>query len=259
MKKITFIFTFIFCTNIFGAKIVFDLGGVILNNISLRAMPTIIYNLGIYNICNYSIHNKFCHPEYRIFSFEDLVYNKKDAESLWLAGKITSEEFYAKLVAASYDPKYSSFFKNESERNFLRAAFKFILPEKLTGVINITFKSYTIVKQCLLEGHEIFVLSNWDPESFPLVKKKCARIFDLFPDDNIYISGNLKKCKPYKTIYHCLIKNNNPKDYYFIDDDLKNLKTAQELGINTIHHENWDSTTLKLKECGILKSCKFNR
>jgi FMN phosphatase YigB (HAD superfamily) len=194
MKKIIITLTLVFVTHLFGAKIVFDLGGVILNNFSLRAMPSIVYTLGMYNIFNYSVHNTFNHPENRIFEFEDLVYNKKDAESLWLAGKVTSEEFYAKLVAASYDSKYSSFFKNESEKKFLRAAFKFILPETLAGVINITFKSYTVVKQCLLEGHEIFILSNWDPESFPLVKKKCARIFDLFPSDNIYTSGNLKHC-----------------------------------------------------------------
>ncbi|MDR3646076.1 MAG: hypothetical protein P4L22_00885 [Candidatus Babeliales bacterium] len=256
MKKIILSLSLIFCTNIFGAKIVFDLGGVILNTTSLAAMPSIVYNLGMYNIFNYSIHNPFNHPEERIFAFEDLVYNKKDAESLWLKGQITSEEFYAKLIAASNDPKYSSFFRNESERNFLRASFKFLLPQKLCNVINITFKSYTVIKQCLLEGHEIFVLSNWDPESFPLVRKKCSRIFDLFPPDNIYISGDLNHCKPYKNIYKCLIKNNNPKDYYFIDDTEKNLEVPMEIGMNTIHHTDWKSTIKKMQELGLLRDCK---
>jgi HAD superfamily hydrolase (TIGR01509 family) len=81
------------------------------------------------------------------------------------------------------------------------------------------------------QGYKLFVLSNWNPESFILLRKKYAHFFDLF--DGIMISDN-GYAKPNPLIYEKLLAEYqlNPQETIFIDDQAINIKAAQQVGIH---------------------------
>ena len=79
-------------------------------------------------------------------------------------------------------------------------------------------------------GYKIYILSNWDPESFELLKEYYPEILSRF--DGIMISGNAQSIKPDCTpgnIYEQLLQKYsiNPERAVFIDDLEVNVKAAQ--------------------------------
>lgn len=258
MKKLMLILFIIFHYHIYGAKIIFDLGGVLLKQVSISVMPTIIYNLGVYNCINYCIHNGFAMPHDRIFEFADLVFQQKDACNFWLESKMSCADFYCRLANAIDQKEYWYFFKNSSERKMIKAGIIYLLPNNLTRITTINSQGEKIVKKCIKEGHEVYILSNWDKESIDTISCKCSRLFNLFPEENIYISGRLGIAKPDEEIFRKVIKDDDPKEFYFMDDSEENIQAAKKAGMNVIHYKGYESTIVKLKDHGILKRKFFN-
>lgn len=252
MKKLILLFLINFL-NLQCAKIIFDLDNVLLSHISITSLPIIFFRVGFWNSMHYVVQNGIRMPNKKIFEFADLVIGLEDSERLWFEEKVSGEYLYMQLKIAIKDKKYYSFFNNVSERTIIEGGLTFLLPKRLAQIVNIYPGSIKLINRCLKNNHEIYILSNWDNKSFTLVKKKCCKLFDLFPDENIYTSGTTGMCKPHKNIYQCVIKDNDPSEYYFIDDSDENLKTAKELGINTIKHSNLEATTLKLIQAGLLR------
>ena len=58
--------------------------------------------------------------------------------------------------------------------------------------------------------------------------------------EGIVVSGEEKTRKPFKKIYDITINRFNlkPDETLFIDDNLRNIKGAKKLGINTIHYSS---------------------
>lgn len=87
-------------------------------------------------------------------------------------------------------------------------------------------------------GYKIFILSNWDSESFELLKAYYPEI--LAPFDGVLISGNAKSIKPDVNpgnIYEQLLKQYaiNPARAVFIDDLPVNVHAAEKaFGIHGI-------------------------
>lgn len=83
--------------------------------------------------------------------------------------------------------------------------------------------------------YKIVALTNWSAETFPIALKR----FDFLNwFEGIVISGEEKTRKPFKKIYDITLDRfniDNPSHSIFIDDNLRNIKAAQELGINGIH------------------------
>ena len=67
------------------------------------------------------------------------------------------------------------------------------------------------------------------------------------------VSGDEKTRKPFKTIYEICLKrfDISPEKSIFIDDSLRNIKTANELGINGIHFKNPKKLIQQLKTYNI--------
>ncbi|MEK9741828.1 MAG: HAD-IA family hydrolase, partial [Pelagibacteraceae bacterium] len=80
----------------------------------------------------------------------------------------------------------------------------------------------------------IYILSNFPGDQFEKYRRNNNYI-DQF-DDRI-ISGNVSLAKPDKSIYELAIKKFNliPEESLFIDDKIENTKSAELLGIKTIH------------------------
>ena len=101
------------------------------------------------------------------------------------------------------------------------------ITETLDGTIEIAYA----LKNA---GWNLYLLSNFSAEKFPLMQKRC-NFLQLF--DDIIISGEHKLIKPDPAIYHLTLKRISRKAHecLFIDDSLPNIETARKLGFHTIH------------------------
>ena len=80
----------------------------------------------------------------------------------------------------------------------------------------------------------VVALTNWSAETFPVALKR----FDfLHRFEGIVVSGTERTRKPYSEIYQITLDRFNiaGSEALFIDDNLRNIKGAEALGINVIH------------------------
>ena len=97
----------------------------------------------------------------------------------------------------------------------------------ITGTVDI-FKKIKEKKQ-----YNTYALTNWSAETFP----RALELFDfLHWFDGRVVSGEEKTRKPYKEIYDIILSRFNliPTETIFIDDNLRNIKAAEEFGISSI-------------------------
>jgi 2-haloacid dehalogenase len=103
--------------------------------------------------------------------------------------------------------------------------------QSITGLIPETLE---ILHNLKAAGYHLFGLTNWSAEKFSLVRHK-YRVFDLF--DEILVSGEVKLIKPDPAIFLLLLQNihREPHECLLVDDSLKNIETAKQLGFATHH------------------------
>jgi 2-haloacid dehalogenase len=97
---------------------------------------------------------------------------------------------------------------------------------------------------------QVVALTNWSHETFPIALKT----FDfLHWFEGIIVSGEEKTRKPFEDIYEMTLSRFNIEANHalFIDDNLRNIKAAKEMGINTIHFESPENLEVELKSFGI--------
>jgi 2-haloacid dehalogenase len=107
--------------------------------------------------------------------------------------------------------------------------------EMLNGPIHGTVELFKKLKEN--KSHNIYALTNWSAETFP----KALQLFDfLHWFDGRVVSGEEMTRKPFKEIYDIILSRFNiiAEQTLFIDDNLKNIITAKELGINCIHFKS---------------------
>jgi 2-haloacid dehalogenase len=104
--------------------------------------------------------------------------------------------------------------------------------EMLGGPIHETVEIFKQLKQ--IQGLKIYALTNWSAETFHIA---LARYDFLHWFDGRVVSGDEKTRKPFHEFYQRLLERYNvdPKKALFIDDNLRNVKAAEELGIKGIH------------------------
>jgi len=92
----------------------------------------------------------------------------------------------------------------------------------------------TILLNHLKSKYRLFGLTNWSAEAFPVIYPR-YEFFKVF--EGIVVSGEEKVVKPGREIYQLLLNRYGllAKESLFIDDSLKNIETANELGFSTIH------------------------
>lgn len=98
-------------------------------------------------------------------------------------------------------------------------------------------KTTTLLKE-LSYKHSLWIISNTSNEQIKSLKSK----FDFFQNfDGIITSESTGSPKPNISIFVHALRNANasPSESIFIDDSLKNIQSADSLGINTHHYENY--------------------
>lgn len=103
----------------------------------------------------------------------------------------------------------------------------------------------------LKEKYKLFGLTNWSAETIPIAYKRFS-FFQAF--DGIVVSGEEKLIKPDKKLYHLLLDRYNLKveNTIFIDDNLNNIKAAEDIGLIAIHYENSSQLKAKLQSIGAI-------
>lgn len=132
-------------------------------------------------------------------------------------GTVSEEE--AEEIFVKRLPKYE-----KEIRHLMKNWQKYLTP------IQDSVKIYYALKKM---GLKIYLLSNFIQKPFEMVYNK----YDFLKiADGMVISSHVKAVKPEKEIYELLLKKYNldPKESVFIDDNSKNLRTAEEFGIKTI-------------------------
>ena len=103
----------------------------------------------------------------------------------------------------------------------------------------------------LKSKYRLFGLTNWSAEAFPVIYPK-YEFFKVF--EGIVVSGEERLVKPGKEIYQLLLNRYDllENESLFIDDSLKNIETANELGFSTIHINGTQNLKELLISMGII-------
>jgi 2-haloacid dehalogenase len=121
--------------------------------------------------------------------------------------------------------------------------------EMLKGPIEGTVE---VLEKVKIKGeHRLYALTNWSAETFPVALKR-FEFLQWF--DGRLVSGEEKTRKPFIEIYELLISrfNIDPATALYIDDNERNLKPPQELGIYTIHYKSPHQLEEEFRLLGIL-------
>ncbi len=95
-----------------------------------------------------------------------------------------------------------------------------------------------IFRQLKASGkYKLYALTNWQADLFNIA---LVRYNFLHWFDGRVVSGEEKTRKPFPEFYHILLNRYNvkPEEALFIDDNVRNTKAAEALGIRSIHYHN---------------------
>jgi len=119
--------------------------------------------------------------------------------------------------------------------------------ETISGPIDGTVE---ILRKVRSTDHNLYALTNWSSESFPIALKK----FDFLQwFDGIVVSGVEKMRKPDHRFFRILFERYSvdPRRSVFIDDNEKNVLAGKELGLNVIRFHSPDQLREDLTKLGI--------
>ncbi len=107
--------------------------------------------------------------------------------------------------------------------------------DMLGGPINGTVEIFRQLKDS--GKYKTYALTNWQVGLFDIA---LVRYNFLHWFDGRVVSGEEKMRKPFPEFYNLLLDRYNVKaeEALFIDDNLRNVKAAEELGINSIHFQS---------------------
>lgn len=104
-------------------------------------------------------------------------------------------------------------------------------PDMVGGEITESIK---ILREIQEKNYPVYGLTNWGTETFPIVFERFDFLRSL---TGIVVSGDEKLVKPDPELFEILIKRFalKPERCIFIDDNMNNIQTANEIGFKTIH------------------------
>ncbi|MCD9015943.1 HAD family hydrolase [Parachryseolinea silvisoli] len=100
------------------------------------------------------------------------------------------------------------------------------------------------------KGHRLYALTNWSAESFPWALEN----FDfLHWFEGIVVSGAEKTRKPFPDIYQIVFNRYSvdPERAVFIDDNIKNVVGARDVGMHAIHFQSPAQLRQELDQLGV--------
>ena len=252
LSKIGLFFAFLFTLGLSPANIIFDLGGVLIEpDKSAVAMKAGYMKLAFYAITHmenprtslFNILNEIDpYTESAIITYDE---NGKPLPGImcdWLRG-IPSKKILGKIEN-----------KITSHHTLWPLANAIFEPECMASTELIIESGKQFVQECLEQGHNVYILSNWDAESFTYLQQQYPEFFGLF--SGIVISGDCGILKPDPNIYRYLLLQYqlDPKECVFFDNQQENVAAATHVGIHGIFvptkkgHPDFEPARQELKD-----------
>lgn len=100
--------------------------------------------------------------------------------------------------------------------------------------------------------YQLFALTNWSFETWPIA---LAEYDFLHWFEGVLVSGEERMRKPAPAFYR-LLEERFPLQLstsLFIDDNLRNVKAARELGLRSIHFQSPEQLKRELLEYGVIE------
>ena len=121
--------------------------------------------------------------------------------------------------------------------------------DMLKAAIPATVEIFRQLKQS--GKYKLYALTNWQAGLFDIA---LVRYSFLHWFDGRVVSGEEKTRKPFPEFYQRLLERYNlqPSDALFIDDNLRNVKAAENLGIKSIHYQSSQQLNDELVKLGLL-------
>ena len=175
-----------------------------------------------------------------------------------LAGLISSRCISQSITCVDWFVKESVHCTNaRPDSTNLEAFFN---PESLSKCMRPIEISEELVARCAhYRSNKLFILSNWDAESFDIFLKtpNAQEVLTYFERKNICISADVGYIKPQPEMYEYFLSlhNLNPKTCFFIDDQEENIAAANTFGIEGMQFKENDSHELidKLKSLNVIR------
>ncbi|WP_258271275.1 HAD family hydrolase [Aggregatibacter actinomycetemcomitans] len=122
--------------------------------------------------------------------------------------------------------------------------------ETLNGAIDDTV---ALLEPLKLSGVRLLALTNWSNETFHFAEERFPFLTEF---EGILVSGYERLAKPDPRIFNLLIERYhlNPQHTVFIDDNLRNVEGARNVGLHTLQFTH----AQKLKQDLITLGVKFD-
>ena len=144
-------------------------------------------------------------------------------------------------IASATEEKVKEFPEWENEIRAYYGRWK----EMLGDAIHDTVKIFERLRKHT--DLNFYALTNWSAETFPVALER-FEFLKWF--DGIVVSGDEKTRKPYAEFYQRLLDRYqvSASKSVFIDDNLRNVKAAETLGIKGIHFKDPQQLEAELKK-----------
>ena len=121
--------------------------------------------------------------------------------------------------------------------------------EMLGGAMEDTVQLFLELKDS--GRYKFYALTNWSAETFPVALQR-YEFLQWF--DGRVVSGEEKMRKPEPVFYQLLLNRYGlkPEEAVFIDDNLRNIRAAEALGIHSIHFRSAAQLREDLKNIEVL-------
>ena len=147
-------------------------------------------------------------------------------------------------IAQATEDLVKTFPEHEKHIRLFYGNWERMLGGAINGTVDILDK---LIKS---KQYKVVALTNWSNETFPIAQ---ARFEFLQWFEGIIVSGKEKTRKPFKDIFDITLNrfNINAENAIFIDDNLRNIEAANNLGINGIQFVSPEELIQQLKNHNI--------
>ena len=164
------------------------------------------------------------------------------------SGRYSSHEFLEKIFKKYYYP----FQKNDGALPPKRVNTEYYVElwfDLYSQVTHISLDMSEIIERLHQAGYIVSLMSN--THDIHAKSNMMKGFYDIF--DNIFLSNEIGLIKPDMEKYKYVVKklDTSPKKCVFIDDKIRNLVPARELGIISIRFESFEKFEKTLNELGI--------
>ena len=178
----------------------------------------------------------------------------------WLKGTRPNKELLQEILTGIKERP--ELFANKAERNMVEHLARFMLdPVKFASTVKIIPDGLRMLKACYKEKdargerkHKIYIVSNWDAESFALLRARpdLQQIWNMC--DGIFVSGELHCLKPEDAFYKELKKSMRPEEEpcILVDDQPENIDAGKKFGFYGIYCKSPRQASTKLRKLGII-------